>query len=172
MSVRSTTLRASAGIALVALVSSPSANAESPECDGLGARVAVVCEINRVRDDRGLDLLEHDRRLRRAAVLQARDMVARAYFAHVTPDGRRLADRLRATGYISGRVAWHVGETLAWGTGEFSTPASAVAGWMRSPSHRRVLLGPFLEIGVGVADGVPFGGDGATYAADFGRLGD
>jgi uncharacterized protein YkwD len=171
MSVRSTALRASAGIALLGLVSPPPAAAESAECLGLASRDAVVCEINRVRAVRGLAALERDRRLRRAAVAQARDMVARGYFSHVTPDGQGLSDRLRASGYITGRVAWHVGETLAWGRGDRSTPSAAVDAWMRSRSHRRVLLGPFADIGVGVADGVPSGGDGATYAADFGRLG-
>lgn len=130
-----------------------------------------MCEINGVRDDRGLKAFQPDRRLRRAAALQAQDMVARGYFSHVTPEGRRLSDRLRAGGYISDRVAWHVGETLAWGRGELSTPAATVAAWMHSPSHRRILLGPFLEIGVGVAAGDPFGGRGTTFAADFGHLG-
>ena len=131
----------------------------------------MVCEINRARADRGLGALAVDRRLRRAAVVQARDMGSRRYFSHVTPDGKRPSDRLRGTGYITGRVAWHIGETLAWGRGELSTPAATVSAWMRSAQHRRILLGPFLEIGVGAARGVPFGGRGATYAADFGRLG-
>ena len=164
--------RASTGVALVSIVLAfPDAATAAAGCRGLDDREAVVCEINRVRDDRGLGALAPDRRLQRAAGQQARDMVARRYFAHVTPDGDGLSDRLRAAGYITGRVAWHVGETLCWGRGKFSTPAATVAAWMRSPSHRRIILGPFAEVGVGVARGVPSGGRGLTYAADFGRLG-
>lgn len=152
------------------MCSSP-AGAQSVECRGLADGDAVVCEVNHVRADRDLVTVTQDRRLRRAAVAHARDMVQRGYFSHVTPEGGRLSDRLRATGYITGRVAWHVGETLAWGRGQVSTPAATVTAWMRSPAHRRIVLGPFLEIGVGVARGDPFGGRGATYSAEFGRLG-
>ena len=155
----------------MALVCSSPAGARSVECRDLADDEAVVCEVNLVRADRGLGALAEDRRLRRAAVAHARDMVSRRYFAHVTPEGSRLSDRLRANGYLSGRVAWHVGEALAWGRRELSTPSATVAAWLRSPPHRRIVLGPFSQIGVGVARGVPFAGRGATYAADFGRLG-
>ena len=147
------------------------APAGAADCDGLGDAGAVVCEINRVRAARGLELVVRDRRLQRAAAAHARDMTARGYFSHVTPEGERLSDRLRQADYISGRVPWRVGETLAWGSGRMATPAAAVAGWMRSPPHRRVILGRYAEIGVGVADGIPAGGPGTTYAADLGLLG-
>ena len=170
MSVRSTTLRASAGVALVALMLAPPPGAEAAVCRGLADDDAVICEINRIRDHRGLAAFTVERRLERAAVVHARDMAARRYFSHVTPEGRRFTDRLRVSGYITGRTAWRVGETLAWGRGALSGPAATVAGWMRSASHRRILLGPYAEIGVGVARGTPLGGRGMTYAADFGRL--
>ena len=162
MRFSTTTLGTSGWVVLVALAMSAPAGAQSPDCRSLADDDAVVCEINHVRAGRGLDALTEDRRLRRAAVAYARDMVSRRYFSHVTPEGRRLSDRLRATGYITGRAAWRVGETLAWGRGQLSTPSATVTAWMRSPAHRRILLGPFLEIGVGVARGVPFGGRGET----------
>jgi uncharacterized protein YkwD len=171
VSVRTAALRASAGIALLALALPSPAGAQPAGCRDLADDEAVVCEINRVRAARDLGDFAEDRQLQRTAGAHARDMVARHYFSHLTPEGRRPSDRLRAAGYITGRVPWHVGETLAWGRGRLSTPSSVVAAWMRSPSHRRMLLGPFLEIGVGVARGVPTGGRGATYTADFGRLG-
>jgi uncharacterized protein YkwD len=158
-----------AGTVLLALIcSSPAAAAD---CDALGEVDAVVCEVNRVRAQRGLEPVVRDRRLHRAAAAHARDMAARGYFSHVTPEGERLSDRLRRAGYISGRVSWRVGETLAWGRGQMATPAATVAAWMHSPPHRRVVLGRYDEIGVGVADGVPSGGPGTTYAADLGALG-
>ena len=146
--------------------------APAADCDSLADADAVVCEVNRVRDNRGLERVVRDRRLHRAAAAHARDMTARDYFSHVTPEGERLSDRLRDVGYISGRVPWRVGETLAWGRRGMATPAAIVAGWMRSPPHRRIILGRYEEIGVGVADGVPSGGPGRTYAADLGLLGD
>ena len=153
-----------AGLAIPAL-------SAAADCRDLADADAVVCEVNRVRDARGLDALRHDRRLERASEAHVRDMVRRGYFSHVTPEGLRLSDRLHAVGYITGRVTWRVGEMLAWGQAARSTPAATVAAWMRSPSHRRILLGRYGEIGVGAADGVPFGGLGATYAADLGQLG-
>jgi len=169
MLVRTATLRAPAGAVLAALVLA--FPAQGAECDALADAAAVVCEINGVRADRGYEALSVDRRLRRAAILHARDMVARGYFSHVTPEGLKLSARLRNAGYITGRVAWRVGETLAWGRQRLSTAAATVTAWMRSASHRRVLLGPYREIGVGVAAGDPLGGSGTTYTADFGLLG-
>jgi uncharacterized protein YkwD len=133
---------------------------------------AVVCEINDRRAGRGLEPLAVDRRLERAGEAHARDMVRRGYFSHASPEGARVGDRLRAAGYIAEGIAWRVGEVLAWGRGDRSTPSAAVAAWMRSPLHRRVLLrAHYREIGVGVAAGVPFGGAGRTYATELGVLG-
>ena len=170
MLVRTVMLRAPAGAVLAALVLA--FPAQGAQCDALADAAAVVCEINSVRAERGYGELAVDRRLRRAATLHARDMVGRRYFSHVTPEGLRLSARLRNAGYITGRVAWRVGETLAWGRQQLSTAAATVTAWMRSASHRRVLLGPYREIGVGVAAGDPLGGTGTTYTADFGLLGD
>ena len=98
----------------------------------------------------------------------ARTMVARRFFSHVGPGGATLSARRRAAGY-RGRA---IGEVLAWGEGRFASPRAAVRSWLRSPPHRRVLLGRnYRDVGVGIALGSPFGGSmrsSATYAADFG----
>jgi uncharacterized protein YkwD len=150
------TLCSSAGAALVALVLA--APVEAADCRGLEDARAVVCEVNDVR-------------LQRAAEAHARDMVRRDYFSHVTPEGATVSDRLRESDYITGSVAWRVGEALAWGRNRLSTPAATVTAWLRSPPHRRIVLGRYREIGIGVAGGDPFGGPGTTYTADFGLLG-
>ena len=165
----SRTLRSALGIVLMTFI--VSAPAEAADCRGLDDGEAIICEVNDVRAEHGLAKLGKDRRLQRAAVAHARDMVERGYFAHATPEGERVSDRLRDSGYITGRVAWRVGETLAWGRNAKSTPAATVRAWMRSASHRRILLGRYGEIGVGVVDGVPSGGSGTTSAAEFGLLG-
>jgi uncharacterized protein YkwD len=129
-------------------------------------------EINRERGARELVRLAGDPKLALAAQRRTRDMVRRRFFSHVTPDGRGMSAWVRATGYLRKMAAWALGETLAWGAGPCSTPAATVAAWMDSPSHRRVMLSRrYLEIGVGVALGVPFEpapATGATYAAEFG----
>ena len=136
------------------------------------AATAVVREINRRRAARELGRLGADPRLALAAQRHSRDMVRRGYFSHVTPDGRGMTTRVRATGYLRDVTWWGLGETLAWGAGPCSTPASIVAGWMDSPSHRRVMLSRrYVEVGVGVELGVPFApapASGATYAAELG----
>ena len=128
---------------------------------------AAVCEINRVRRRHGLAAVERDARLARAASRHARAMVAGRFFSHTGPGASTLHGRLRAAGY-DGVAA---GETLAWGEGRLAAPGAIVRSWMRSGPHRRVLLGRYRHVGVGVALGSPFGramSGSATYAADFG----
>ena len=49
-----------------------------------------------------------------------------------------------------------------------ATPQATVAAWIASPSHERVLLdADFVEVGVGVALGVPFATLGAIAAATY-----
>ena len=44
---------------------------------------------------------------------------------------------------------------------------------MQSPGHREIILTPtFEEVGVGIANGAPQGGQGATYTLNVGRRGD
>lgn len=132
---------------------------------------AVVCAVNAERAARSRPPLAVHPELAAAARRHARDMVSRHYFAHTSPSGRTLADRLRAAGYLTPARSWAVGEVLAWGTGRLATPAETVAAWMRSPRHRRVLLRRrYRDIGVGIAPATPFAPGGATYAAELGRV--
>jgi uncharacterized protein YkwD len=143
--------------AVAATQSSPSA---------VGA--AVRCLINRQRAAHRLPALQPSERLRAAAAAHSADMVARSFFDHVAPGGSTLTDRARRAGY-SGRT---LGEDIAWGTDELSTPAAIVEAWMDSPPHRAVILGArFREIGVGVAAGTPEErtASGAVYVLDVGR---
>ena len=149
------------------LTVAPNADADA-SCPTAGD-AAVVCEINAERRARERRPLTLDPALELAARRHARDMVRRGYFSHLSATGETMVDRLREVGYIGRRRAWTVGELLAWGTGELGAPAATVDAWMRSRSHRRVLLGrDYREIGVGVADGNPYGPSGSTYAAELG----
>ena len=133
---------------------------------------ATLCLINRERTERGLAPLAPSGQLASAATAHSRDMVARGYFEHDSPDGLTPQDRIRATGWGRGRSS-SSGENIAWGTGREATPEAIVEQWMDSPPHRADILRPaFSEIGVGIALGAPSRSgardDGATYTTNFG----
>jgi uncharacterized protein YkwD len=162
----------SGGCIAIALTSLLSVVSPAAACPAAG-EIAVVCEVNHARGARSRPALAPQPALTLAAGRHARDMVRRRYFAHVSPSGRTLVDRMRSAGYLR-RLArsWALGETLAWGTGERAEPAAIVDAWMRSRSHRRVLLSrAYREIGVAVEPGTPFGPDGSTFVAELGRVG-
>jgi len=63
-----------------------------------------------------------------------------------------------------------VGENIAYGSGDRSSPRSIGAAWMNSPPHRaNILRASFREIGIGLASGTPVSVRGATYTTDFGQ---
>ena len=101
-------------------------------------------------------------------------MVKGQFFDHVSPSGSTLASRVTRTKYTKGARRWSLGENIAWGTGDRSTPASIVDAWMHSPGHKANILDPtFKEIGIGIASGAPVAtaaasSAGATYTTDFG----
>jgi uncharacterized protein YkwD len=142
------------------------ASAASVPAPAVGS--AVRCLVNAERAHRGLAALQASGRLRAAAAAHSADMVARSFFAHVSPGGTTLTDRARAAGY-PGRT---LGEDIGWGTFQLGTPAAIVRAWMNSPPHRAIILNTrFREIGVGVAVGTPDdpGAQGAVYTLDVGR---
>ena len=79
-------------------------------------------------------------------------MAGRRKMAHKGGDGSSPFDRMKRTGYDFRAAA----ENVAYG---FDDVDSVMAGWMRSPGHRRNILGRFSEIGVGRA----IARDGASY---------
>ncbi|WP_291431138.1 CAP domain-containing protein [Deinococcus sp.] len=78
-----------------------------------------------------------------AARAHASDMAERAYFDHVTPEGRTPAQRAQAAGY----TGWQgIAENIAAGY----TLGNVTRGWLDSPSHCKTLMDPTLkEVGVG-----------------------
>jgi uncharacterized protein YkwD len=134
---------------------------------------ATLCTLNAQRHSYGLRPLKLNERLSWAARLHARDMVRRDYFGHDSLDGGTFVDRIRRSGYLRGAGGWTVGENLAWGTRQFSTPGAVTEMWMNSAGHRaNILNAAFREVGIGVAIGAPgAGGRGATYATEFGAKG-
>lgn len=80
--------------------------------------------------------------LAEAAELHSVDMAARRYFDHVSPDGKRVSQRVAAQGY-----PWRaVGENLAGGD---TTVAGVISGWLASPGHCKNLMSPaYAEVAV------------------------
>jgi uncharacterized protein YkwD len=147
---------------------------QRPTAATLGrAAAATACLLDARRTAHGLAPLRTNRALARAARAHARVMVVQRFFAHVEPGGAGPAQRIAATGYLRGARAWSVGETIAWGSGPYATPAAVVRSWMGSPPHRQTVLDRGLrDVGVGVALGSPAGaGRAATVTADFGARG-
>jgi uncharacterized protein YkwD len=160
------------------LVAAPGAVAACPHGDDVTTALSnadrhasLVCAIGAERTARGLAIVRENAQLTVAAQRHADDMVVRRYFAHVTPDGTTLGERVKVTGYMEGRADWALGETIAWAQEPLDTATGLVQAWLASPPHRAILLdGDFREVGIGVTSGLTdgSGGPGATAVLDFG----
>jgi uncharacterized protein YkwD len=123
----------------------------------------LVAKVNAVRARYGLRRLSVSVPLTSAARLHTRQMLAGGYFAHG-------AVWRRITAYYPNPAA--VGETMVWGQGALSAER-AVALWMASPGHRKILLSPAWRlVGIGAvyegAAGGIYGDRPATVVvADF-----
>jgi uncharacterized protein YkwD len=113
--------------------------------------------VNAERAKQGLQALKPDPELAEVARGHSRDMFARGYFSHVTPDGEDPFDRMRVA-HVGYFIA---GENLALA----QTLPGAHQGLMNSPGHRANVLRPqFGRLGVGVLDG---GRHGLMITQDF-----
>ena len=136
-------------------------------------RAGLLARINQVRA-RGADCgadgvfgaaapVAWNDRLTLAAEGHSQDMAAKNYFSHTSADGRTLADRINASGYV-----WSsVGENIAAG---YAGVNAVMDGWIASPGHCANLMNAgFAEVGVVC---VP-GSAGDTYSTywtmDLGR---
>src|SRR3954465_12357552 len=132
---------------------------------------AILCLVNAERAVEDLSALTQNAQLDQAASGMAQQMVSEHFFAHDTPEGKTVVDRVQPTGYIPNSGDWVVGENLAWGSGALSTPQAIVNGWMNSPGHKANILAPdYKDIGLAVAMGAPSTSltGGTVYVNDFG----
>jgi uncharacterized protein YkwD len=142
-----------------------------PTADNLPLiRAAVLCLHNQVRAEQGLPALKENSRLDKAALGHSDDMVSEGYFDHTTPAGYTFVDRILSAHYVKRNDGWTLGENLAWGTGDLSTPDGVMTSWMNSPGHKaNILKRAYHEVGIGIHLGVPSDDTvGATYTLDFG----
>ena len=171
-------LAVTSALAVTAASAAP-AVAAATTCSGAGRSPAsqsraaathtTLCLLNRERRVHGARLLRLDGKLGRAAGGHAKDMVGKHFFAHESLDGSTFDVRIKRTGWMRSHRSYTVGENIGYGSGSLATPRAMVAAWMHSASHRANLLSrSFRLIGIGVANGAPSGGGGATYVTDFG----
>jgi uncharacterized protein YkwD len=165
--------------ATAALMLAPAA---AQACKGTGAapkklnikqaRATVACLVNERRRARGLRPLRVHVRLGRAAQRHSKSMDVRNFFSHYGPGGSSPDSRIRSAGYMSGASSWGVGENIQWGRGGRGSPKAAVRAWMKSPSHRALMLSrSYKHIGIGLVVGSPTGGgerNSGIYTATFG----
>jgi len=154
--------------ALASLVLATSTHARPPARPAHALRVphgpfgaAMLRELNRVRARHRLPKVRVDGRMSREAHAHSRDMARGRYFAHGPWSGRVA----RAAGR-----AHRVGEVLGWLT--HASPrreaSQIVHAWLRSPTHRHVLLdGGFRRIGIGRVTGAFASTHAAIYTVDF-----
>ncbi len=167
-----------AAATIASALAAPCANTELlPEAGDLPlVRGAVLCLINRERAQNGIAPLKADAQLEEAAEGHCSELIEDDYFAHVSPSGETPVDRIRDTGYIpSPDDGYVIGENLAWGTYELSTPKAIVAAWIASPEHlANILEAEYVETGIGVTPAVPSsladGAPGGSYAEEFGVI--
>lgn len=133
-------------------------------------RAAILCLHNQVRVQAGLGTLKDNAKLRKAATGHSNDMVTDGFFDHTSPNGDTFVDRILDSGYAKRNDAWSIGENLAWGTGELSTPQAIMDAWMNSAGHKaNIVKKSYKEVGISIRLGVPSdAGVGATITADFG----
>jgi uncharacterized protein YkwD len=132
------------------LVLAPMVRAAERADDPALARLedALHESVNTVREREGLIPLRRDAGVDRVARAHSRDMVARGYFAHETPDGLTPPDRLARGGVTGISLA---GENVGL-TNRGDPNREIVEGWLASPVHRQNLLAPMFNVtGIGVA---------------------
>jgi uncharacterized protein YkwD len=132
------------------------------------ARNATLCLLNVERRQRGIRPFKDNSKLTLASQRHANDMSRRHYFEHGD-----FVGRIKKARYLRGARGYTIGENIAWGSYDYSTPANIVDAWMHSPGHRdNILNGRFHDIGLGVARGAPVGGqkNAGTYVTDFGTV--
>ncbi|HEY9721399.1 MAG TPA: CAP domain-containing protein [Oscillatoriaceae cyanobacterium] len=103
----------------------------------------MLAELNQARRAQQEAPLEWDGHLGAIADARSRDLLARSYFAHVTPDGQTVADIAAHKGvrYLV------IGENLAFAP----TLGVAFHGLMQSPEHREnILRRGFHRVGIGI----------------------
>ena len=124
----------------------------------------VIDAVNQERVKNNLPALKTNAKLMEASRNKVDDMIANAYFAHISPvDGKKWSTFIRDSGY----EYIEAGENLANG---FDNVPDLVTAWMNSPTHRDNILNPNVdETGLAVKSGYLDGYPTIFVAQSFGK---
>lgn len=134
----------------------------------LGVRASItskelLADTNAQRTERGLQPLQMNDELSKAAFLKASDMFRQQYWAHVAPDGTTPWHWFGAAGYNYAAA----GENLAK---NFTTADATMTAWMSSPEHRQnILTRNYTNVGFAVVDGTLQGKPTTLIVALYGQ---
>lgn len=121
-----------------------------PQVLGISSDVSIeqlLVLTNQKRQENGLGLLTIDERLNQAAANKGNDMLAKGYWAHISPDGTTPWVFIKGAGY----GYTYAGENLARG---YTNSPDVVNAWMASDSHRQNLLSNhYSNVGFAVVSG-------------------
>jgi len=107
----------------------------------------LLASTNKERIKDGLEPLQVDNRLTKAATEKAQDMLANGYWAHTSPSGVEPWSWMKNAHYSYS----YAGENLAK---NFSTANGVVNAWMHSEDHRDNILNThYRDVGFGVVEG-------------------
>ena len=117
------------------------------------------CLTNFARRGAGRAPLARVGKLQRSASLKSRDILRCDEFDHEAC-GRDFSYWIERVGYLDAACA--TAENIALGTGIYATPRAIFRAWIGSPGHRRNILGPYRDLGVGLQVGT-FDGDRGVH---------
>ena len=109
------------------------------------------CLTNHARVRSGRRPLASVPALERSAGLKSRDILRCDQFDHGAC-GRPFSHWIERSGYLPQRC-WSAAENIAFGTRVLGTPRRVFIGWLHSAGHRRNMLGPFEDLGIGLRRG-------------------
>lgn len=133
---------------------------------------ALYCLINEFRAANGRAPVRRSGKLARAATRQSDEMQRLNYVSHTNHEGLGVRARVAAAGYRAKGKRFSIGEALGWGEGDAATAQGVLDLLENSPPHRRRLLdASYMNIGVGLAIGIPVASDaqGTTIAVILGH---
>jgi uncharacterized protein YkwD len=157
-----------AGVA-VSCSASPAAGAACPGQGDAGASAglqeqAMLCLVNRARTSRGLAALAAPSALARAADRKSADIIRCDEFSHEAC-GREFTFWFDRVGYRYCSAA----ENIAYASGGSAAPRTIFGLWMNSAGHRRNILGPYRDLGIGLRVGDLDGtADAHVWTQEFG----
>lgn len=121
----------------------------------------IIKATNDYRATKGLAPLTESPLLDKSACLKADDMVAKNYWAHVSPDGTQPWYWIQQVNYAYKKA----GENLAYG---FRTGYEVIAAWKNSPTHEVNLSGSYMESGACVVSSKSYqGGENTVIVAHY-----